>query len=156
MILVSACLLGENCKYSGGNNRNDALCTWLEDKEYLPICPETAGGLPIPRPPCEIVGGEGADVLNGKARILDRDGKDRSREFLLGAEKVLQTAISLKAESAILKANSPSCGSNGIYDGSFSGGKRPGLGLTAELLKRHGIRLYDETNYAGNVNIPHK
>ena len=134
MIFVSACLLGENCKYSGGNNRNEAVISFLNDKEYLAVCPERAGGLPSPRPPAEIRDG----------RVIDKEGKDVTAEFLLGAEKTLALAKKHRPELCILKANSPSCGCGEIYDGTFSGRKISGNGKTVDLLLKNGFSVITE------------
>ncbi|MGN0963593.1 MAG: DUF523 domain-containing protein [Clostridia bacterium] len=134
MIFVSACLLGENCKYSGGNNRNEAVISFLNDKEYLAVCPERAGGLPAPRPPAEIRDG----------RVIDKEGKDVTAEFLLGAEKTLALAKKHRPELCILKANSPSCGCGEIYDGTFSGRKISGNGKTVELFLKNGFSVITE------------
>ena len=134
MIFVSACLLGENCKYSGGNNRNETVISFLNDKEYLAVCPERAGGLPAPRPPAEIRDG----------RVIDKEGKDVTAEFLLGAEKTLALAKKHRPELCILKANSPSCGCGEIYDGTFSGRKISGNGKTVELLLKNGFSVITE------------
>ena len=134
MIFVSACLLGENCKYSGGNNRNEAVISFLNDKEYLAVCPERAGGLPAPRPLAEIRDG----------RVIDKEGKDVTAEFLLGAKKTLALAKKHHPELCILKANSPSCGCGEIYDGTFSGRKISGNGKTTELLLKNGFSVITE------------
>ena len=134
MIFVSACLLGENCKYSGGNNRDENVLSFLEGKEYLTVCPEVFGGLTIPRPPAEII----CDV------VMDREGNDVSDAFKKGAEKTLALALKHQPELCLLKANSPSCGSGMIYDGSFSGKKIPGDGVTTSLLKAHGFSVLSE------------
>ena len=144
MILISACLLGRNVKYSGGNN----LCPWLakyyNTGEFIAICPECFGVLPIPRPPSEIQGGSGEDVLNGSAKVADKDGKDVTQNFISGAQKALAYAKKHNASCAILKARSPSCGCGMIYDGTFSGGKKAGNGVTAALFLQHGIKVYTE------------
>ena len=134
MIFVSDCLLGENCKYSGGNNRNEAVISFLEEKEFIAVCPERAGGLPAPRPPAEIRDG----------RVVDKEGKDVTAEFLLGAKKTLALAKKHHPELCILKANSPSCGCGEIYDGTFSGRKISGNGKTTELLLKNGFSVITE------------
>ena len=136
MILVSACLLGENCKYSGGNNRREEVCRFLEGREYVSFCPEQAGGLPTPRLPSERRDG----------RVFSRNGEDVTEAFFLGAERTLELCRREGVELAILKQGSPSCGSRYIYDGSFSGVKIPGEGVTAELLRRNGVRVVSEEN----------
>lgn len=139
MILVSACLLGENCKYSGGNNRSEAVLRYLEGKEYIPFCPEREGGLSVPRPPCEIRGD----------RVCTPEGTDCTAEFTLGARKALALCREKGVTAAILKERSPSCGSREIYDGSFTGTRIPGQGVTARLLEEEGIRLYSEKDMEG-------
>ncbi|MBQ4092508.1 MAG: DUF523 domain-containing protein [Firmicutes bacterium] len=136
MILVSACLMGENCKYSGSNNRNEDVISFLEDKEYLCVCPEVFGGLKTPRPPAEIIGD----------RVVDQTGKDVTKEFHLGAEKTLSLAKEHDIDFCILKANSPSCGFGAIYDGTFSGKKINGNGVTVDLLLKNGFKVVSEKN----------
>jgi len=131
MILVSACLLGENCKYNGGNNRRENVCRFLAGKDHVTFCPEQAGGLPTPRLPSERRGD----------RVINRAGEDVTGAFVLGAERTLELCRSRDVTLAILKQGSPSCGSRCIYDGSFSGTKIPAQGVTAELLCREGIRV---------------
>jgi len=110
----------------------------LEKGTALPVCPEQLGGLPTPRDPAEIQGGEGKDVLRGKAIVLDRTGRDVTSNFLRGAEEVLRLANLIGAKEAIFKAESPSCGCGAI----ISGGKpRAGDGVTVSLLKKHGITV---------------
>lgn len=142
MILVSACLLGENCKYSGGNNRREEVCRLLEGKEYVSFCPEQAGGLSTPRLPSE--------RRNG--RVFSSTGEDVTEAFLLGAERTLELCRREGVELAILKQGSPSCGSRYIYDGSFSGVKIPGEGVTAELLRKNGVRVISEEDIAKQKN----
>lgn len=136
-ILVSACLLGDNCKYSGGNNLNNGLVEFLKDYNIIKVCPETFGGLPIPRVPSEIV----------DDRVLSKDGKDVTKEYLLGANITLELAKMHQATCAILKQKSPSCGVGKIYDGTFTGTVINGYGITANLLKNNNIDLYTEDNY---------
>ena len=133
-ILVSACLLGANCKYNGGNNRNERVIALGEKFNLIPVCPEGAGGLPIPHPPSEI--------LRGK--VVSKDGNDVTDYFVRGAEAVLHKAASCGCRFAILKARSPSCGTGEIYDGTFSGKTVPGDGITAALLKRSNIAVFTE------------
>ena len=140
-ILISACLLGVNCRYDGGNSRDDNAIRNHQSEELIPVCPEEAGGLPTPRPAVEIVGGDGNDVLDGKAKVLTAEGEDKTEEFLKGAKHALELAQSQGATSVILKARSPSCGCGNIYDGTFSGTLTPGNGVTTALLKRNGIEV---------------
>ena len=139
-IMVSACLLGDNVKYNGGNNKNDELINFLKDYEVIKVCPEFFGGLPIPRDPSEIVNN----------RVVTEKGIDVTKEFTLGAEKTLEIAKANNIKIAILKKNSPSCGSNTIYDGTFSHKVIEGSGITAKLLKENGIIVFNEENY---INI---
>ncbi len=149
-VLVSACLLGRRVRYDGGHSAShDAIvATWHLENRIVAFCPEVSGGLPTPRPPAEIVGGTGADVLDGDARVVTEQGKDVTREFLRGAHNALRAAREAGARVAVLKSKSPSCGSKTIYDGSFSGTKVAGQGVTAALLERHGIRVFDENELA--------
>lgn len=147
MIIVSGCLCGINCKYDGGNNLNEKILELLRRGEAIPVCPEQLGGQSTPRAPHEIVNGTGADVLDGKARILGPAGDDVTEEFIKGAEETLKIARECGAKTAILKARSPSCGREMIYDGTFSGNKIAGNGVTAELLLRHGIEVLTEEEF---------
>ena len=144
MILISACLLGRNVKYSGGNNLCPRLAKYYNTDDFIAICPECFGVLPIPRPPAEIQGGSGEDVLSGNATVADKNGKDVTQNFISGAQKALAYAKKHNANCAILKSRSPSCGCGMIYDGSFNGGKKAGNGVTAALFLQHGIKVYTE------------
>ncbi len=143
IVLVSACMLGVNCRYDGGNVRDEKLITIIEKENVVPIpvCPEQLGGLPTPRKKCEIVGGDGFDVLEGNARVVSEDGVDLTEHFLKGAEEVLKIAKIVKADLAVMRDGSPSCGCGRIYDGSFSGKKVEGYGVTSALLIRNGFRV---------------
>ncbi|WP_373899033.1 DUF523 domain-containing protein [Haloimpatiens sp. FM7315] len=141
MILVSACLCGINCKYSGGNNIKEDILKLLKEGKAIPVCPEQLGGLKTPRMPSEIISGSGSDVLKGKAKVMNSKGVDLSFEFIKGAEETLKIAKIVGAKKAILKSNSPSCGFGFIYDGSFSGSRVKGNGVTAELLLENGIEV---------------
>ena len=149
MIVVSACLCGVNCKYDGGNNLNSELFEQFKKGKVMPVCPEQLGGLCTPRMPSEIIGGTAKQILEGKdgAKVVRCDGKDITDEFLRGAYETLKIAKSIQATRAILKASSPSCGAGNIYDGSFSGKKISGNGITAELLMKNGIKVYTEDNF---------
>ncbi len=133
-ILVSACLLGVNCRYSGTGAAHEDIITLKYKHNLIPICPEQLGGLPTPRNPVEIV--------NGKAK--DKQGKDFTKEFRGGAVEALQIAQTLDCELAILKSNSPSCGNKKVYDGTFAGKLIEGQGITAKLLMEHGIEVISE------------
>lgn len=135
-ILISACLLGFDCKYDGGNNRmtDTDIAALRERFELIPVCPECYGGLPTPRTPAERLGD----------RVVSKTGADVTEQFEKGARAALSLAQSFSVKKAVLKANSPSCGSGTIYDGSFTGTLVPGDGVTAELLKKNGIKVTDE------------
>ena len=142
MILVSSCLLGNNVKYSGGNNGHELL---MKYRQYLTaVCPECLGELPIPRPPAELQGGDGHAVLAGRARVCNKSGLDVTGYFLQGAKLALDMAQKHSVKIAILKANSPSCGNVQIYSGRFDGEKLPGAGVAAALLMENGIKVYSE------------
>lgn len=133
-VLVSACLLGLNCKYDGENNRNEKVLEYIKDKEVIPVCPEIFGGLQTPRIPSEIVGD----------KVLNREKIDVTKEYQKGAEETLYLAKLFNVKKALLKESSPSCGSNTIYDGTFSKNKKEGMGITAKLLKENGIEIISE------------
>ena len=135
-ILVSACLLGVNCKYSGKNNRNENVLRLAEKHTLIPVCPEQLGGLPTPRYPSEIRGG----------RVINNIGEDVTAYYEKGAGEALNIAKLFGCERAVLKARSPECGSKEIYDGTFTKTVIPGKGITAALLEENGIEVYDETD----------
>lgn len=141
MILVSACLGGVNCRWNGENRLNKKIESLVKEKKAIPLCPEILGGLPTPRPPAEISGGTGIDVLDGKAKVIDREGSDITKNFILGAYEVLRIAKENKIRRAFLKSRSPSCGCGKIYDGTFKGRLKKGDGVLAALLKREGIKI---------------
>jgi len=141
MKLVSACLAGCRCRYDHQACTHAAVVTLIAKGEAVPVCPEQLGGLPTPRPPCEIIGGSGEDVLDGRARVVDSDGRDVTAAFIAGAQEALRLAHLVGATDAILKESSPSCGTHLIHDGSFTGIRRAGQGVTAALLRRNGIRV---------------
>jgi len=136
-IMVSACLLGYNVKYDGKNNLNSELIDFLADYEVISICPEIMGGLTIPRIASEIK----------DDKVINKDGIDVTKEFYEGAKKTLELAKENNIKVAILKKNSPSCGSNNIYDGTFTHTLVNGDGITAKLLKENGIMVLNEDNY---------
>ena len=134
-LLISACLLGENCKYSGGNNYEPLTEALGERFELVPVCPERLGGLTSPREPAERVG----------ERVLSRTGEDWTAAFYLGAERTLEIARREGISQAVLNERSPSCGCGAVYDGTFTGTVVPGDGVAAELLKRHGVHIRGES-----------
>jgi len=142
--LVSACLLGVNCKHDGQNNLNEKVTRLAAKEVLIPVCPEQLGGLGTPREPMRIIGGGGSEVLDGKARVMNDSGKDVTENLARGAEEVLKFAKSLGVEEAILKARSPSCGCGKIHSGTFPDRLVEGDGVTTALLKRSGIRVITE------------
>lgn len=144
MQLVSACLCGVNCKYNGKNNENSYMIELLRKGEVIPVCPEQLGGLSTPRKACEISGGTGLDVLEGKAQVINSDGDDLSENFIRGAEETLLMAKKMGITRAILQRRSPSCGVGKIYDGSFSSLLIDGDGVTAALLTQNGITVISD------------
>lgn len=130
-IMVSACLVGENCKYNGGNNKNEELCEYLKEHEVTLVCPEVMGGLPIPRASCEIV--------NGK--VINTKGEDKTQEFIDGANIALKIAKEKKIDIAILQPRSPSCGYKKIYDGTFSNKLMEGNGIFCDILIKNGFKV---------------
>lgn len=131
--MVSACLLGENCKYNGGNNLNEKVLEYVKGHEVISVCPEVMGGLPTPRVSAEIV----------KGVVTTKDGRNVDKEFRLGAEKALQIAIDNQVDLVILQSRSPSCGSKQIYDGSFSGKRIAGQGVFAKMLVENEFQIID-------------
>ncbi|NLZ54879.1 MAG: DUF523 domain-containing protein [Thermoanaerobacteraceae bacterium] len=142
-VLISACLVGLNTRYDGSHNHNQLFADMVKKGEAVPFCPEQAGGLTTPRSPSEITGGDGQDVLNGKARVITDKGEDVTEGFIRGAKEALKLAMLIGADTAILKSKSPSCGSKCVYDGTFSGKLREGIGVTAAYLQAHGIKIID-------------
>lgn len=133
--LVSACLLGEACRYDGTAKPCAAVQALAERAELIPVCPEVLGGLPTPRVPCEIVAG----------RVIDANGADKTEAYQRGAEKALQIAREHGCTKAILKEKSPSCGCGKVHNGKFNGGLVSGNGITAQLLMDNGIAVCGET-----------
>lgn len=137
-ILVSACLLGKNCKYNGGNNLNQGVLDFVEGHEVIGVCPEQLGGLSTPRLPAEIVDGV----------VTNKEGVSVDNEFRKGAQEALAVALENKVDLAILQSRSPICGVKEIYDGSFSGKKIKGQGVFAKLLAKHDIKVLDAEDVA--------
>ena len=135
-ILISACLVGDNTKYNGGNNLTPFLDALLEKYELVPFCPEVEGGLKTPREPNE----------RKKDKVVDSKGRDNTRAFEKGAELAYNICLYLGINKAILKECSPSCGVNEIYDGNFNHKKIKGMGVTAQYLKLKGIEVYSEND----------
>ncbi len=133
-ILVSACLFGNNCRYKGDNCLNEKLLALGKDNVLIPVCPEQLGGLPTPRRPAERVGD----------KIISDKGVDVTEEYTRGAELAVAIAKANNADYCVLKANSPSCGKGVVYDGTFTGGKTSGNGLTTETLLKEGFKVLTE------------
>jgi uncharacterized protein YbbK (DUF523 family) len=147
-ILVSMCVVGHPVRYNGSakTSAHDALERWQREGRLVPVCPELAGGFSVPRPPAEIAGGEsGQQVLSGMARIVDVNGTDVTAPFVTGAHTALAVAQAHDCRFAILADGSPSCGSTFIYDGSFGNRRHAGAGVTAALLREHGIEVFADT-----------
>ena len=134
-LLISACLLGRNCKYNGGNNYHPLTEKLRERYDLVPVCPECFGGLPIPHDPSERVGD----------RVLSRSGADVTAAFQKGAEKTVEAARKAGARKAVLKERSPSCGFGAIYDGTFTGTVVPGDGVAAQALAAVGVAIWGES-----------
>ena len=135
-ILISACLVGDNVKYNGGNNKLPLLDKLLEKYELIPFCPEVEGGLKTPRSPSE----------RKEGRVINMEGQDVTAAFEKGAELAFNICLFLKIKKVILKERSPSCGSNEIYDGTFSHKIISGMGVIAEYLKEKGIEVFTEND----------
>lgn len=136
IILVSACLLGENCKYNGGNNYHEKIELLKKKYDIVPICPEVLGGLSTPRSPSEIK----------NYRVINKEGLDVTKNFMLGRDKVINIVKYAKVKKAILKENSPSCGVNHIYDGKFNHTLINGEGITTSALRKLGVEIYSEND----------
>jgi uncharacterized protein YbbK (DUF523 family) len=146
-IFISACLLGRPVRYDGkGKLLADPLIDrWKAEGRLVGYCPEQAGGLPTPRPPAEIESGmNGEDVLAGRARVMEVTGGDVTAEFVEGGKKAVAFAREQGCSVALLIDGSPSCGSGFIYDGSFSGNRHPGFGVTAALMRQAGIQVFSD------------
>ena len=135
-IMVSACLMGENCKYNGGNNLSEKVLNYVKGHEVIAVCPEVMGGLPTPRVPAEIVNGI----------VTNKDGVEVDTEFRKGAGMALEIAKENQVDLVILQSRSPSCGPKKIYDGSFSGKKIDGQGVFAKMLMENGFQVVDVEN----------
>lgn len=147
MIVVSACLAGLPVRYNGLDSLEKKIHKLVSEKKAVTACPELLGGLDTPREPAEIVGGNGEDVLDGKARVIDLAGVDVTNAFVKGAYETLALVRKMQATTVVLKENSPSCGSGKIYDGTFTGEKVEGHGVTAALLIRNGVRVISEMQF---------
>ncbi len=145
-VLISTCLLGEIVRYNAQQIQfeNPILKQWGREGRLVPVCPEVEGGLPVPRSPAEIQGGDGSSVLAGESFLWTTEGQDVTENYLNGARQALQLAQQFLIKIAILKEDSPACGSHFIYDGNFSGTRKPGKGVAVALLEDHEIRVFSE------------
>lgn len=148
MYLISACLCGVNCKYNGANNYNEICDKLFSSGKAILVCPEQLGGLPTPRIPSEMIQ-KAEDILKREGKIFTKDGRDVTEEFVKGANEVEEIAKKLNIEGAILKDGSPSCGVNYVYDGTFTGKKIKGRGITAEILVKNGVSVMSENDIGG-------
>lgn len=144
MILVSACLIGINCKYNGYNNKNEKVIQYLKDKQFIIACPEQLGGMSTPRDPSEIIELDTDDIIKGQTIVISNKSLDVTNKFKQGAKEALKIANIYNCKEAILKDGSPSCGSSYIYDGTFSSKKIDGVGVTTVLLINNGIKVISE------------
>lgn len=140
MYIVSSCLAGVNCRYNGKSYENELVIDLVKKGEAIPLCPEQLGYLSTPRDPSEII------LANGVKKVLTNKGLDVTKEFKLGAEKLLDVAKCLNINKCILKSKSPSCGCGLIYDGTFSGKLIEGNGITTDLLIKNNIKVYTEND----------
>lgn len=138
--MISACLLGINCRYDGGHSACSGLVDFVRTVYFVPFCPEQLGGLPTPRSPANMVGGDGYDILANKARVINADGEDMTSAFIRGAEEANSLALFSGALIAIMKDRSPSCGLNTPV---FENPAGHGFGVTAALFQSHGIKLFE-------------
>lgn len=150
-LLMSACLVGQCCRYDAKNGTsivNKTLHNMLNTGEVYVFCPECAGGLDVPRDPAEIEPGKtAADVLSGKGKVLTNKGADVTAAYLSGASQMLEKAKALGIKVAVMKERSPACGVHQVYDGTHSGKLVAGRGVTTELLIENGIAVFDETEF---------
>ncbi|MFP5202483.1 MULTISPECIES: 2-thiouracil desulfurase family protein [Bacillus] len=144
MIVVSACLAGLKVRYNGSHRLDQRIEELVQEGKAVTVCPELLGGFSTPRPPAEIIGGDGHDVLKGLASVIDVHGTDATEMYVKGAKMALEQIQSLKATAVVLKEYSPSCGSRMIYRGDFNGRTKAGDGVTSALLKQHGIQVFSE------------
>lgn len=152
MILVSSCLAGLQVRYNGTHCLNHRISKLIEEGQAIPVCPELLGGFLTPREPAEIIGGNGEDVLDGKAKVVEKSGKDVTELYIKGAYITLKKANDVNATVVVLKEYSPSCGSSTIYNGEFMGEKVAGNGVTTALLRRNDLQVISEEQFADNFD----
>lgn len=144
MILISACLAGLKVRYNGTDSLDERIQKLVLENKAVTVCPELMGGFSTPREPAEIVCGDGEDVLDGKAIVVEKSGRDVTELYIKGAYATLQKTLELGATMVVLKEYSPSCGSAMIYNGDFDGTKLVGAGVTTALLRRNNIVVFSE------------
>ncbi|MNP16387.1 hypothetical protein D3C76_1087780 [compost metagenome] len=137
-------MAGLQVRYNGTHRLDHRILTLIEENQAISVCPELLGGFTTPREPAEIVGGDGEDVLDGTARVIDRTGQDVTDMYLKGAYETLNKAQEVHATIIVLKEFSPSCGSSMIYNGEFKGQAIAGNGVTTALLRRYGLQVISE------------
>jgi uncharacterized protein YbbK (DUF523 family) len=153
-IMISPCLIGIRTRWDESCDEIEELINLVKSGQAVFMCPEQLGGLTTPREPSEIERGKTAkDVLQGEAKVLTNTGKDATEQFVVGARRILKFCQEIGVEVAILKSDSPTCGSKQTYDGSFTDTKIPGKGITAELLEQNGIKVHNEKNFRTNGGI---
>ena len=152
MILVSSCLAGLEVRYNGTHCLNHKISQLIVENKAIPVCPELLGGFSTPREPAEIIGGNGEDVLDGKAKVIEKSGRDVTELYIKGAYTTLKKAIDSNASVVVLKEYSPSCGSSMIYNGEFIGKKIAGNGVTAALLKRNGVQVISDKQFVDGID----
>lgn len=156
MYMISACLAGLNTTYLGKNKLHSMFQWIIEARQGVVFCPEQLGGLKTPRPPAEIINGDGNTALKNAAKILNSLGEDITENFLAGAFETLKLAQLIKPDLIILKERSPSCGVNQIYDGTFSGNIISGTGITTALLQHYGFKTISDEDFIAMKNSQEK
>ncbi|PKG22142.1 DUF523 domain-containing protein [Niallia nealsonii] len=144
MIVVSSCLAGMEVRYNGTHCLHTKIQQLIQEKKAVAVCPELLGGFQTPREPAEIIGGNGYDVLKGKAKVIEKNGKEVTDLYIEGAYRTWELVSELQASIVVLKENSPSCGSKMIYNGEFLHKRIEGVGVTTALLRKKGIQVLSE------------
>jgi len=144
MIVVSSCLAGMEVRYNGTHCLHTKIQQLIQEKKAVAVCPELLGGFQIPREPAEVIGGDGYDVLEGNAKVMEKGGKEVTGLYIKGAYKTWEIVSELQASIVVLKENSPSCGSRMIYNGEFRNKRIKGVGVTTALLQKKGIQVFTE------------
>jgi len=151
--IISACLIGKNCFYDGTSRQESQIKDLVESGAAIALCPEELGGLKTPRPPSEILGGTGQDVLKGKAYVFNKEGKDITINIIKGSREFLNMANEYEIKKAILKARSPCCGKGKVYDGTFTNQLKSGNGVTTALLLRNGIEVFTDEEFLEGIKV---